>query len=134
MFFTLISILLSGIEYIFQSNSSNNSCVMVAKFDVTSKYLARLSSRDFQLKILFRPGTGAFVLGKILKMNKRLIETLPPVQFNDGIKFTFIIEIENNDKYSVIDKLLQNVINDGSLALVCSILFQLYINISTLFD
>ena len=118
MIFTVISISLSVLEYVFESNPLKHKFAVFIRYNVISKHFANMSPIQFSKKFRLCPRKSNHIMAKMLGISGRLIQTLPPIQDKNGVTFSFILEIDNKMEYSQIQTEINNLVNDNSLAQV----------------
>ena len=120
MIFSTISIVLSLFNYKLSSLLLECEAITVIEIDVESKQLGHTSAKKFRQLILHHRKPICNELGKIIGVDKRLIEILTPIQTNTGARLTFYIRNDSSDKYLApkIVKTVRDEINSGELAKV----------------
>ena len=126
MLFTLISICLSGLEYITALKFMNAGSVMSIQYQIKSKEIAAMSSGKFKQSLVLRRNPTVHVMAKALKISRKQVERLKPLQNGDGAMFTFFVAIGANKSGSGFVKMKQRIetaVTDKSLQKVCMILY-----------
>ena len=95
--FTLISIFLSGFEYLFSNKTLKLENIMRISFTVESKYFGRMSELKFLTKVVYNLRKINHVIYTLLGINPRNVERLMPIQLKTGAIFTFFVEYDHDD-------------------------------------
>ena len=90
--FTEISILLSAFEYALSRQINGNGTAMIFKFSLESQTVANMSGQRFSRTFAYsNKRSTTHLISKMLYTNTKQVETLIPIQSNDGAIFTVII-------------------------------------------
>ena len=115
MAFTIISIFLSGAEYLFSHKAAKMEHIMIISYTVDSPYFANMKEGAFLFKVMFKPRKIVHAMYTLLEINRSNIERLMPLQLKNGAIFTFFIEYGNQIKYNKIANKMNNAIADKAL-------------------
>ena len=96
MIFTLISIILSSLEYIINSVLNKYSNILVIQFNIESKYIGTMSHNTFKNIIVFKKWNAIGIMAKLLEINTERVERLKPLQNVNGALFTYFIATDES--------------------------------------
>ena len=118
MLFTIISIVLSLVEFIFSRKFIKSNSLLVIRFSINARNIARMKHRDFRSKIIFKRIKLVHCVAKMLNTSNEFVERLIPLQTKKGAMFTIVVQCRSHtfdDTMSLMDAAMQ----DGSLGKVC---------------
>ena len=120
MIFSIISIVLSIFNYKLSSLLLECEAITVIEMNIESQQLSHTQPRKFRKLIVHHRKPICDELGKIIGVDKNLIEILTPIQTNTGAKLTIYIRNDSSDKNLApqIVKIVRNQIDSGELAKV----------------
>ena len=95
MIFTIVSIILSSVEFAFASRNLKSGSIMSIEFTIESIALAKLNMMKFNSKIVFSNCLKLrHIMSKRLHIPMDQIDRLLPLQVSNGVVFRFIIDID----------------------------------------
>ena len=115
MVFTLISIFLSAVEYLFSRKSVKSEHIMIISYVVDSPYFGNMKEGAFLFKVMFKPRKVVHAMYTLLGISRSNIERLMPLQLKNGAVFTFFIEYSSERKYQKIEAKMTDGIIDNAL-------------------
>ena len=117
MFFTLISIILGIFQFCFlQKHVKKEDCVMIVQFKLESREIEAMTPQEFSNKIIFAHMMDTqSAIAKLLIIAAPNVERLIPVQYSEGAKFTFFIQI-NSIQFHVLKKKLESGLKRNELS------------------
>ena len=120
MIFSTISIVLSAFKYKLSSLLLECETITVIEMNIESQQLGHTQSRKFRKLIVHHRKPICNELGKIIGVDKDLIEILTPIQTNTGAKLTIYIRNDSSDTNvaPTIVKTVRDQIDSGELAKV----------------
>ena len=120
MIFSTISIVLSIFNYKLSSLLMDCEAITVIEIDIESHQLGHTQARKFRKLIVHHRKPICNELGKIIGVDKDLIEILTPIQTNTGAKLTIYIRNDSSDNClaPTIVKIVRDEIESGELAKV----------------
>ena len=118
MIFTIISIMISVLEYSSKSKFINAGCVSVVRFTVESSEIADMKLNEFRKRVVFKRFGILSSFAKSVELQFDEVERLNPLHTKKGAVFTFIMDLQNDDQYENVRIELRNAIRDGTLVRV----------------
>ena len=93
MVFTIISILLSVFEYTLSSKFLKQGSIMITKFEFESQHIADMIGTTFRDNVVFSHYYKLIhLISKTVHVNAEQVERMIPIQSNNGVRYTFIID------------------------------------------
>ena len=119
--FSIISIILSFLEYSFTRSILNSQSVSVIKLEITSQDIGNLSKSAFCNNIRNKRYHIEYEMSKLMLIDQSKIEYCRPVQHHTGVNLTFLFACNDSIQSSVIISSFKQQCEDGNMM---KILFQ----------
>ena len=115
MFFTIVSILLSGIELLFSSHSIESDINAQLIFEVTSSKIGNMRESSFSSNIKYQPKEITRCISKTLEIDPSEVERLLPLQTKKGCTLSFIVGVSDMEDLDRAKTLLDDAIYNNEL-------------------
>ena len=116
MIFTIISLFLSGFEYVLSKKIIKSSKILLISFIVESKEIEELDEFQFFARIALKKFIIVQHLAKILHIQVAHVERLMPIQTEKGVQLKFVIDAESvgfNKVYKLVWEILMDIADAG---------------------
>lgn len=100
--------------------------VVVVTFKVDCPYIANMRYIEFAQQVTYKRRKITHCMAKILQCNTQVVERLMPLQCQNGVIFSFLIDFDDVDACLIIEREIQQAVDDTSLAKVESSLYVIF--------
>ena len=127
MIFTLMSILLSGFEYLFSSRFVGLGANIIVSFGIQSNDIVNMPHKKYLSKMVFQRRELIATMAKLLNVRQEQVERLKPKKLSHGAMYIFTIAVDET-KYQDIEKKIKESVKNGELAQEFENIYHISVN------